>query len=296
MSDINLTELLGNFERCCFQLAKQDSYEDYDDYLQTVYNHCANKLVDVFGSDRNILKRRIDEYIKDFYYRDPNTNIQKTFLEWSDFYNNQYTSKDNLFELYDVCANLTEEVSTYKQKIKEMEAALVASNHEIENLKSQLSKIQDDADEETEEEYDDIDYATHEDMKAEALFRMKQVIRHEQIIKEFDKDDLPQLYEPPFGASYALENNELEAVRQIENIHNVLVWGVIRCYMKHNKQDVAVDCMLNVSNSRKDWEQERKDLFTGCPFVFTIMYDYDIRDHGYINIYQSEGGTLLRDF
>ncbi len=149
MSDINLTELLGNFERCCFQLAKQDSYEDYDDYLQTVYNHCANKLVDVFGSDRNILKRRIDEYIKDFYYRDPNTNIQKTFLEWSDFFNSEYQSKENLFELYDICAKQKKEIDSYKQKIKEFEEYIEKSNQKIADLKSHL-----------EINYDDEDYNT----------------------------------------------------------------------------------------------------------------------------------------
>ncbi len=296
MKDLNLTEIFYKFERSCFRLAKNDYYGNYDDFLDAVMKNSSFIVVGIFGVEKEHLKKRIDEYIRDYYYRDPNTNIQKTFLEWSDFYNNEYTSKENLFELYEICTNLTKEVSMYKQKIKEMEAALIASNHEIETLKSRLTEIQDEVDDENEEEYDDMDYATHEEMKVEALFRMKQVIKYEQIIKEFDKDDLPQLYEPPFGASGALEMNELEVVRQIESRYNVLVWGVIRCYMKYNKQDVAVDCMLNVSSSKNDWEQERKDLFSGCPFVFTIMYDYDIRDHGYINIYQSEGGTLLRDF
>lgn len=141
---------------------------------------------------------------------------------------------------------------------------------------------------------DDCDYATAEEMKAEAIERMKAVIDYTDIIDFFEEEGLPQVYEAPFGASYALEEEEIENVRKLEKARNILVWGVIRCNMQFNRQEVIVDCMLHVSQNKDDWEQERTDLFNGYPFVYTSMKEFPVTDQGHINIYKSEGGTLLR--
>jgi len=138
-------------------------------------------------------------------------------------------------------------------------------------------------------------YATIEEMKAEALFRMKEVIDYTDLINYFEETGLPQVYEPPYGVSYILENDELENVRKVERDRQVLVWGVIRCNMMYNRQEVTVDCMLHVSQDKDEWEREREDLQKGFPFVYTIMKDYPVIDHGHINVYKSKGGTLLRE-
>ncbi len=147
----------------------------------------------------------------------------------------------------------------------------------------------DDEDDSPEEEYSIID-----EMKAEALFRMKEVIDYTPIIDYFEETGLPQVYEPPFGASYSLEEDELEKVREIEDSRNILVWGVVRCFMKYNGQEVTVDCLLHVSQDKDEWEQEREDLRNGIPFVYTVMKEFPLIDHGHINVYKSKGGTLLR--
>ena len=103
------------------------------------------------------------------------------------------------------------------------------------------------------------DYASTEEMKAEAIRRMKEVIAYTDIIDYFEETGLPQIYEPPYGASYSLEDDELENIRKIESSHHVLVWGVIRCIMLYNSQEVAVDCMLHVSRHKEEWNQERED-------------------------------------
>lgn len=138
-------------------------------------------------------------------------------------------------------------------------------------------------------------YATLDEMKAEALLRMKEVIDYTDLINYFEETGLPQVYEPPYGASYILENDELEKVREIEDSRNIFVWGIIRCFMMYNRQEVTVDCMLHVSQNKDEWEQEREDLRNGMPFVYTITKEFPLIDHGHINVYKSKGGTLLRE-
>ena len=145
-----------------------------------------------------------------------------------------------------------------------------------------------------EDDSPEVEYATIDEMKAEALYRMREVIDYTDIIDSFEETGLPQVYEPPYGASYSLEDDELENVRNVESSRHVLVWGVIRCNMLYNKQEVTVDCMLHVSRYKDEWEQEREDLRNGLPYVYTVMKDYPITDNGYIYVYKSEGGTLLR--
>ena len=64
--------------------------------------------------------------------------------------------------------------------------------------------------------------------------------------------------------------------------------------MQYNRQEVTVDCMLHVSRNKDEWEQEREDLRNGLPYVYTVLKEYPVTDSGYINVYKSEGGTLLR--
>lgn len=145
-----------------------------------------------------------------------------------------------------------------------------------------------------EEESPKEEYANIEEMKAEALLRMKEVIDDTNIIDYFEETGVPQLYYPPFGESCILEDDELHHVRNIESDYNVLVWGVIRCKMMYNRHEVTVYCMLHVSQNKDEWEQEREDLSNGTPFVYTVMKEYPITDHGHINVYKSNAGTLLR--
>ena len=157
--------------------------------------------------------------------------------------------------------------------------------------------MNDDNDEEYDNDDDDISdssIATVDEMREEAIRRMKEVIDYTDIIDFFEETGLPQVYEPPYGASYSLEDDELENVRTVERNRDVLVWGVIRCNMMYNRQEVTVDSMLYVSQYKNDWEQEREDLLNGLPSVYTVMKEYPVTDSGCISVYKSEGGTLLR--
>lgn len=145
------------------------------------------------------------------------------------------------------------------------------------------------------EEDEDIEYANPEEMKAEALSRMKSISLYEGSIACFEEDGEPQVYEPPFGASYALEDEELEDIHYMEQQKDILIWGVIRSFMKIGLEDYTVDHYLFVSNNKADWAAERQDLLDGTPFVYTTTHgDNPLQDYGHIDIYMSPGGTPLR--
>ena len=136
--------------------------------------------------------------------------------------------------------------------------------------------------------------------KNEAISRMKQLEINADIIEDFKETGLPQIYEPPHGASYSIDEEEdkvlLDEIGRLK-ARGMLVWGVIRCSMPYNRKPVTIDCMLFVSKSKKEWPEERRDLFSGYPFVYTCCKEVpSLRDHGSIAIYMSEGGTPLRMF
>lgn len=145
-----------------------------------------------------------------------------------------------------------------------------------------------------EEESPEVEFTPTDEMKEEALLRMREVIDDSDVIDSFEETGLPQVYIHPHGGSYSLEDDELEKVRDFERSHQVLVWGVIRSKISYNWQDVTVDCMLHVSQNKDEWDREREDLLNGIPFVYTVMKEYPVTDHGHINVYKSEAGTLLR--
>ena len=137
-----------------------------------------------------------------------------------------------------------------------------------------------------------------ESQMAEAISRMEQIGVYDAIIEEFKETGIPQIYEPPYGASYSLdEEDDCVLWESIERLRGqgMLVWGVIRCQMPYNRQPITVDCMLYVSKDKSDWPSERNDLFNGYPHVFTCCKEIPtLRDQGSIHIYMSEGGTPLR--
>ena len=133
-----------------------------------------------------------------------------------------------------------------------------------------------------------------DEMRQEAVARMKSIRLYKELIDSFEEDWEPMVYEPPYGAGYILEEDELEKVRHVEAQHNVLVWGVIRCFMKYSGMDIVIDNMLYVGHIKENWPSEREDLASGIPHVYTYCEQLNLYDSGSINIFMSLGGTPLR--
>ncbi len=183
-------------------------------------------------------------------------------------------------------------LSMYEDVIKKESNELIEKFRakKLQATKDDDQEIKDSSDEET-----DCGKVTDE-MKKEAIIRMKNVISCSSIIASFEETGQPQVYEPPYGASYFLEDEEVELVRKTESLQGIMIWGVIRCSMTYNQKNVTVDCMLYVSKDKGNWEQERKDLYDFYPSVYTVMKEFPVKDHGHITVTKSPGGTLLRVF
>lgn len=163
----------------------------------------------------------------------------------------------------------------------------------LENDQRYLDKYYPDEEAEEEEE-ENCQRATIDEMREEAVSRMKAISLYPEIIEYFEKEGKPQVYEPPQGAGYALEEDELDEVHETESARSILILGVIRLFTKLRGVDTTIDHYLFVSDNKDDWEDERRDLNDGTPFVYTTIKEYPLKDYGHIEIYMSPGGTPLR--
>ena len=76
-----------------------------------------------------------------------------------------------------------------------------------------------------------------EEKKAEAIERMKALGIFPQTIQQFKNEDCISISEPPFGAFYWAEGQDLERIRQFEAENDALVYVAIRSYTTIGKLD-----------------------------------------------------------
>lgn len=97
---------------------------------------------------------------------------------------------------------------------------------------------------------------SREEKKAEAIKRMKKIGIFSQTIKQFEKEDLVSISEPPIGAFFWVEGDELEEMKQFEKKHNALVYCIIRSYTEFG----IMDSYLYVSDYKEDWKMDNEML------------------------------------
>lgn len=97
---------------------------------------------------------------------------------------------------------------------------------------------------------------SREEKKTEAIKRMKKIGIFDQTIKQFEKEDLVSISEPPVGAFFWVEGEELEEMKQFEKKHNALVYCIIRSYTQFG----IMDAYLYVSDYKEEWEQDNEML------------------------------------
>ena len=88
-----------------------------------------------------------------------------------------------------------------------------------------------------------------EKKKAEAISRMKALGIFEQTIEQFDKLGKISISEPPAGAFFWIDGEDLKRVREFEQQFNTLVYAVIRTYTKAG----TLDSYLFVSDYPEEW-------------------------------------------
>lgn len=126
--------------------------------------------------------------------------------------------------------------------------------------------------------------------KAEAIKRMKALDIYDETIRQFEKENLVSCSEPPMGANYWLDDEQLEIVKAFEQEHNALVYFVIRSYTQFGR----MDSILYVSDYEEEWEMDNADIKDGYALAYVHNYDAeDCSEFGSIGM-QSRFGGLVR--
>ena len=106
------------------------------------------------------------------------------------------------------------------------------------------------------------------DKEAEAIKRMKDIGIYPQTIDQFKEGYLSQS-EPPFGACFWVEGEQLERVKEFEKENNALVYFVIHSFSNLGETEEY----LFVSDHEEEWEMDRDDLKNGTPLAYVYVKD-----------------------
>lgn len=127
--------------------------------------------------------------------------------------------------------------------------------------------------------------------KKEAVARMKMLGIFRETIKQFEKEDFINISEPPLGAFYWAEGEDLERIRQFEKQHEALVYLVIRSYSNIG----VMDSYLFVSKHKDEWSYDRSILTGSEALAYVYNRDYpEYSEIGYIGFEKTVAAGLIR--
>lgn len=130
--------------------------------------------------------------------------------------------------------------------------------------------------------------ATRDEMKVEAIERMKMLNMHKNPINEFKRNGKLNLSEQ-FGALYWLNDKEKEMVRKFEEDNGHLVYHVIKTHTNFG----TLYSLMYVSKHDEEWEMDHQDLKDGYCFAYVVNADEPIfSEFGSIGIRPSIGGVV----
>lgn len=126
-----------------------------------------------------------------------------------------------------------------------------------------------------------------EEMKEEAISRMKMLKLHPNIIKEFSNEGILNL--SLNAALYYLNDKQLARVQEFEQQYHTLVYHVIHNYTQFGE----LLSFLYVSQHTEEWECDRHDLEEDYPFVYVAnLTDEICSEFGSIEIRPCVGGVI----
>lgn len=132
---------------------------------------------------------------------------------------------------------------------------------------------------------------SREEKKIEALGRMKRLGVFPETIKQFEQEDLVSISEPPVGAFFWVEGEELNEMKQWEKEHNALVYCIVRAYTSIGK----MDAYLYVSDHKDEWADDREMLRNNETIAYVINRDMpDCSEFGSIGIRRTIAAGLAR--
>ena len=131
-----------------------------------------------------------------------------------------------------------------------------------------------------------------EEKRAEAIKRMKAFGFFSDTVKLFEKNGTPLSSEPPWGAFYALNDQQKADVHEFEEEYGGLVYSVIRSF--HQELGV-IDNLLYVSDEKDEWPWDWGDIENMCPCIYAVNYNTpEFSEFGSIGVKMGVGAGLIR--
>lgn len=132
---------------------------------------------------------------------------------------------------------------------------------------------------------------TKEEKKAEAIRRMKMLEIFPETVRQFEKQNLVSISEPPLGAFYWCDEEQRKIINQIEEEYNLLVYMGIMSYTEFGQ----MLSLLYVSDHKDEWDDDNQNLLNEEAMTYTYNYDApDCSEFGYIMFKKTPAAGLKR--
>ncbi len=132
---------------------------------------------------------------------------------------------------------------------------------------------------------------TREMKKEEALRRMEILEIFPETIRQFEKENLISVSEPPFGAFYWADEEQKQLIDEIEKQYNLLVYLAVMSYTEFGR----MISFLYVSDHQEEWEEDCMNLFNEEALTYTHNYDApECSEFGYISFKKTKASGLVR--
>lgn len=131
--------------------------------------------------------------------------------------------------------------------------------------------------------------ATKEQMKQEAMARMKLLKLHPIVVKEFEEEDKLKCSEGILGILYWATDEIGEVVQKFENQTGYLVYHVI----DNNTEIGRMLTLLYISTEMEEWFADKRDIRGGCPLAYVENLTYpDCSEFGSVGVKSLNGGLV----
>ena len=129
------------------------------------------------------------------------------------------------------------------------------------------------------------------DKRVEAVKRMKELGIFPQTIEQFRKEKYLSQSEPPMGACYWVEGEQLDRVKAFEKEHNALVYHII-----HEWTNIGeLENYLYVSDYEEEWEMDHEDIKEGRVLAYVLNKTMpDCSEFGNIGVALTPAAGLKR--
>lgn len=131
--------------------------------------------------------------------------------------------------------------------------------------------------------------ATKDQMKQEALARMKLLDLHRNVVKDFETEGKINYSWGCLGILYWPTDEIREVVQKFENQTGYLVYHAM-----DNETDIGhMVTLLYVSTEMDEWAADKQDLQEGCPLAYVENLTYpDCSEFGSVGVEPFNGGVV----